>query len=233
MVKKERILDNLLIFMKSLMEKHGFTKENFELMTNIPTEMKKSYEQLGITCIEDFNKKFSYLQQDLNEAIKFGVANEYIEYAHSKNKGLQQASCNPIKLTSSGLQRAQKLIGSGEIYISIDAKLSELLKKAEMLFSDGELDGALEKIWDAFERIKTILDEDKKKGVKKLCEICATSLSKEEIEAEFKKLTEIGNKYHIRHFETSKIPLKDEVTKRYLYSRMNSLLEFVIKQTKV
>ena len=87
---------------------------------------------------------------------------------------------------------------------------------------------ALEKIWDAFERIKTILNaENKQHGAKGLCELCSSSLKYKEIETEFKNLTKIGN------FETDKIQFKDENTKAYLYFRMLILLNFAAKQIQV
>lgn len=114
-----------------------------------------------------------------------------------------------------------------------DDTFNQLLNKSiELFFRDKQL--ALEKIWDAFERIKTILNaENKQHGAKGLCELCSSSLKYKEIETEFKNLTKIGNEYQIRHFETDKIQFKDENTKAYLYFRMLILLNFAAKQIQV
>ncbi len=83
---------------------------------------------------------------------------------------------------------------------------------------------ALEKLWDSWERIKTLEDYNKKDGFEKLLKKAITNaeLSKY-IENEAKVLTEIGNKFQIRHFEKDKISLNDEDVD-YLYYRLYSLI---------
>ena len=231
------ILYFLLIHMKDIMESQGKDIDSFQFITKIPEDLHKKRE---IEPLEEFLTKYQIRQNELDAAIKYGIANNYIKAIFPSNMNdklyeyfyiRQRQEGNPVKLTKSGLKKANELI-LNDYVLSNEEGLNELLKKSRTLFVNKDFDGALEKIWDAFERVKTILDE-KPIGAQKLCEICATSLSKEKIEAEFKALTEIGNKYHIRHFETDKISLKDEATKKYLYYRMDSLLKFVIKQTKV
>jgi hypothetical protein len=47
------------------------------------------------------------------------------------------------------------------------------------------------------------------------------------IEAEMKKLTEIGNGFHIRHHETTRHPVPEELVD-YLFVRMYALLRLLI-----
>lgn len=88
---------------------------------------------------------------------------------------------------------------------------------------------ATEKIWDALERIKTIFMEDgvdKKKSSEKL--ISLISGENEEFQdvfnTEYKTLTDIGNKFRIRHHETDKIDINDDRYYDYFYNRCLSLI---------
>jgi len=92
---------------------------------------------------------------------------------------------------------------------------------------------ALEKIWDAFERMKTYyMDKKKKQSIEELIQLA----SKGNIEFanllnnECKSLTTIGNKYQIRHFETDKIEIKDNKHIDYLYYRMISLIHLFLSE---
>lgn len=70
---------------------------------------------------------------------------------------------------------------------------------------------ALEKLWDAWERLKTVEPaKDKKASVKALLDRVSTEAAfRERLENEAAQLTEIGNKFMIRHTETDKIPVVD------------------------
>lgn len=47
-------------------------------------------------------------------------------------------------------------------------------------------------------------------------------------EAEFQALTNIGNQFHIRHFETDKVELDDEIVD-YLFLRAYTLLDAAVR----
>jgi DNA-binding PadR family transcriptional regulator len=110
-----------------------------------------------------------------------------------------------------------------------DENLKKLITEATRKFVDKnpeERKYAVEKIWDAMERLKTILDTDKAKGVaiivKKIgaCDKDYMAL----FDTEFRTLTEIGNKFQIRHFETNKIPIADDRYYDYLFYRCAALV---------
>lgn len=65
---------------------------------------------------------------------------------------------------------------------------------------------SLEALWDAFERIKTILDpSDKRRSAEALVELMATGeAARDAIAAEFKALTRLGNEFQIRHHEVAR-----------------------------
>ena len=73
---------------------------------------------------------------------------------------------------------------------------------------------ALEKLWDAFERSKTYFVEekiDKKNSMEQVLDkLCNGHKDfRELLNAECKALTEIGNKFQIRHFEKDKIAIEE------------------------
>jgi hypothetical protein len=84
---------------------------------------------------------------------------------------------------------------------------------------------ALEPLWDALERIKTILDHDKKRGVALLIErTTSDGPAQSVLNDEFEQLTRIGNDFQIRHHETTKIPVAPEMVD-YLFVRAYTLLD--------
>jgi hypothetical protein len=84
----------------------------------------------------------------------------------------------------------------------------------------------LEKLWDAFERVKTLLHHDKKKGASRLLAAATDGATSEEAEllrAEMEALTDIGNEFRIRHHETRASELTTESSDQ-LFVRMYALL---------
>ncbi|WP_052877868.1 hypothetical protein [Thermoanaerobacter wiegelii] len=89
---------------------------------------------------------------------------------------------------------------------------------------------ALEKIWDAFERLKTFYTDDKKESVTKLIKKVAGKTAKFDalLEEEFKILTRICNEYQIRHFEIDKIQIESLQQIDYLFYRMIALINLCL-----
>lgn len=95
---------------------------------------------------------------------------------------------------------------------------------------------AVEKIWDAFERIKTYFcpefDLNKKESANEIIKVLACG-NKEfglVFEQEFFELTNIGNKFMIRHHETDKIEINDNLHYEYLYKRCLSLVIIILEK---
>ncbi len=89
---------------------------------------------------------------------------------------------------------------------------------------------ALEKIWDAFERIKTYISIDKKESTKNLLKKVAGG--KEEffklLDNEALLLTTIGNDFRVRHHETNKIKIETIDHIDYLFYRMMAFISLLI-----
>ena len=97
--------------------------------------------------------------------------------------------------------------------------LRDLVLEAERYFKKQDLESkqrALEKIWDAFERMKTYYSPDKKKSTNQIINMISNGDAElyNKLDAEFFELGNIGNNYQIRHFETGKIPISDVRLKR-------------------
>jgi len=106
-----------------------------------------------------------------------------------------------------------------------DQELNRLVEEAkERYLRLGDQSVALEKLWDAFERMKTHFGSNKKLSAGKLIDQVSIDIDPEVFEAEFRLLTEIGNDYRIRHHETNKKPISIPSQIGYLFFRMLSLI---------
>lgn len=110
--------------------------------------------------------------------------------------------------------------------------LKELLNEAERYYRSGNKQIAVEKIWDAFERLKTYYSPtlDKAKSANRIIEDMSgfEPNFKSLYEVEFKALTTIGNTYRIRHHETTKIDITDDRQYDYFYKRCLALISVAI-----
>ena len=113
--------------------------------------------------------------------------------------------------------------------------LKDLLTEAIAIHKSHGADSAknaTEKIWDAFERLKTYYtDLDKKKSAEKLVSDMAGDNKNysELFDAEFRALTSIGNNFRIRHHETDKIDINDDRYYDYFFNRCLSLIALAIQ----
>ncbi len=118
-----------------------------------------------------------------------------------------------------------------------DDSLKGLLLKAAELYKENNDQSshlAVEKLWDALERIKTYFCDyniDKKKSAEAIVELIGCNIPgmKEKLNAEFIELTDIGNNYHIRHFERDRIEINDRKILDYLYVRCSALLNLTLR----
>lgn len=115
-----------------------------------------------------------------------------------------------------------------------DQRLNELINQAivdirKPAISDRSY--SLEKLWDAFERMKTYYTTmDKKDSANKVIANAGSETLDfcDLLTVEFKSLTDIGNKYQVRHFETNKIQLQNTKHIDYLFYRMLALINLCI-----
>jgi hypothetical protein len=120
----------------------------------------------------------------------------------------------------------------GAAFDTGDDELDALLDRAraKYLSTDTSVRGeSLEQLWDAFERLKTLRCPDKKEGISQLVsEVSSGKEMANELNAEAKHLTAIGNAFRIRHHETTKIPV-DETEVDYLFHRAFALIAQLLR----
>ena len=109
-----------------------------------------------------------------------------------------------------------------------DQKVDELLAAAVERFRSPnpiERQIALQSIWDAWERLKTLRAEDKKLGVASLVHAAtAQPVIRDLLTVEARTLTDAGNDLHIRHFEKGKVAIDSPAIVDYLFFRMFALI---------
>jgi hypothetical protein len=114
-----------------------------------------------------------------------------------------------------------------------EAGLKELLQEAARYYDEGNIKIAVEKLWDAFERLKTYYSPtlNKKQSANRIIADMSTGKTpyKELFEKEFIELTSIGNDYRIRHHETVKTNIEDDRHYEYFYKRCLSLISVAIQ----
>lgn len=112
-----------------------------------------------------------------------------------------------------------------------DKELNKLIEEAkERFFNPNDKQVAIEKLWDAFERLKTHFTHEglkKNQSADKLTTLISENFDKDFIDEEFKKLTTIGNGYRIRHHEADKKELAP-VHMNYFFFRMLSLIDLCL-----
>jgi hypothetical protein len=113
-----------------------------------------------------------------------------------------------------------------------DNELDSLLESARIKFLSPDAKvrrEGLEKLWDAWERIKTVESgADKKASVKALLDkVGREPHFRELLEREAKELTSIGNEFQIRHTETTQTPLQKDEHVDYLFHRLFGLIRMV------
>jgi len=199
----------------------------------------RNYSMLRMKFMEDKNtKKFlpDYIRKcrDINQFWQF-IKNRFSTYAERRTFIYETFQDLLDYLETENIQgkKTTHLYYKDEIK-TIDDELDKLIQEAKERFhktSDKQI--ALEKLWDAFERIKTFYGAKKNVSGEKLVELISTDFDKSFINEEFKSLTKIGNDYRIRHHEQDKIEIKDIKHIEYLFLRMLSLLNLCLENIKI
>jgi hypothetical protein len=121
----------------------------------------------------------------------------------------------------------------GTLPPSGDAKLDELLEYARKKFKDPSPQArseATEKLWDAWERLKSLENQgNKKMSVKALLDACSSEQGfRDMLEREAAELTKIGNDFQIRHFEAGKHFVGGADHNDYLFHRLFALMHLIL-----
>src|SRR5699024_4986471 len=183
-----------------------------------------------------FNKENQYVEtNDLKNFIMFtspycvmDAIEFFAKYCNSNFTAEINAIFNlndiSLKLNSG---KVESIIDShltkGSLASIAEVGLKELLQEANGYYEKGNLKIAVEKLWDAFERLKTYYAPtlDKKKSINRIIENISGNIDpfKQIFDNEFRELTAIGNEFRIRHHETTIVDIEDERHYDYFYKR--------------
>ncbi|WP_403025207.1 hypothetical protein [Salinibacterium sp. GXW1014] len=115
-----------------------------------------------------------------------------------------------------------------------DSTLDSLIETARELYvsrSVADRATAIEKLWDGFERLKTIDDPtDKKRSVTRLLGHIADAAFRDVLAEEMTFLTKVGNSFQIRHHEVGKHPIPSG-SQDYFAARMSNLIVTLLAQS--
>jgi hypothetical protein len=148
---------------------------------------------------------------------------------------------------------ALELTAEGKARRTLPMPIAETLSRTTCVSGDGETDTlvstaigfflspkladrrlAVEKLWDAFERIKTLEPGvDKRESATALLDRVAApgSALRENLEAEAATLTKMGNTFRIRHSEVNQEILRDAGDLDYAFMRMFAFVLLVLRAT--
>lgn len=217
---------------------------------DIPFESEEEIEKKEVRFTYDVLDFIEFTYRHIND-VQNGAYHDYFKHYELKFPGTTVArvrfvsEINEIfernyvgfQLCDDGnIQRIVDEVLLHPIYSSkMEPKLEELIQDATNKFRNPRLNErkiALEKLWDAFERLKTIeIPEEKQK--KQSVDILLSKASfgqlpfKDILENECKTLTNIGNQYQIRHFEKYTEQIVSEEHLDYLFYRMYSLVSLL------
>lgn len=159
------------------------------------------------------------------------------EYTIEVNKMLKRFH-HPYKLQKGRIIRLGSEILDERILtvevLTDDDHLKRLLNSAIDNFFDRtgskKLEG-LRSMVDAFERLKTLEDMDKKKSVEKvIAKISPNSETRAYFDEHLRKMTELSNRYTIRHHEVDKVVLADEAVIDYLFYGYYNLVRLILEK---
>lgn len=120
----------------------------------------------------------------------------------------------------------------------IEIDLDELIKDAENIYNSSttleEKKDAVEKIWDALERMKSLYSDSKKEKKDSITFIISKISDENEyfkhiFDNEFAMLSKIGNECNIRHHEVYINKIPNQFCYDYLFKRCHALISYATK----
>ena len=118
--------------------------------------------------------------------------------------------------------------------ITLDSMLEE--SRSKFLSPDPKIRReAIERLWDCWERIKSLEDPGhKRQSIAALLDIAAKDPAfRNLLDDEASALTEIGNSFHIRHSEVTQTAFTDSAHVDYLFHRLFSIIQLLLQKRSV
>lgn len=172
----------------------------------------------------------------------------HLSFDEAKGKQVFREDINRIFSRNS---LAFELSPNGQVVRLAPTVLSESLSSARFRTGDSTLDGmleesrakflnpsvtirreAVERLWDCWERLKSLDSPgNKKQSIESLLLRAAPDTTfRSVLEIEARALTEIGNSFHIRHSEVTQPAVTDSAHIDYLFHRLYSLVVLLLSK---
>lgn len=121
------------------------------------------------------------------------------------------------------------------IFRTGDRTLDNMLDECRAKFSDRNplvRREALERLWDGWERLKSLADPgDKKRSIKIILDATAAEPSlRARLKGEATELNSIGNSHLIRHSEVNQVPVIDVDQVDYLFHRLFAMIQLILRK---
>lgn len=160
---------------------------------------------------------------------KYNTGNDYAAQVNA----LFKLNGIPYKLEQGRIESSLDVsIEKKDISAISERGLKDLLMEAECYYDKGNKQIAVEKLWDAFERLKTYYSPslNKAQSANKIIDDMSgfNTDFKTMYDTEFKALTNIGNSFRIRHHEITKNDITDDRQYDYFYRRCLALISVAI-----
>ena len=128
---------------------------------------------------------------------------------------------------------------SDSVFSTGDSELNQLLETAVTkykLYDPKERKDGVEKLWDAWERLKSLEDshvDKKKESIRLLLEKAAVADTNyfQLLNTEAQALTKIGNDYQIRHSEKRTQAVDDPYQIDYFFERLYALIRLLLRKS--
>ena len=191
------------------------------------------YEHAGLPKPYDFHSFFghSHLGYDAAEG-RAKFEQDINRFFERNGLAFELRNGEVTRMASTGLQEAL----AGAVFVTGDSELDRLLETAREKFLNRSLDvlkEGLEKLWDAWERLKTMEPgRDKSAQAKAILDKAAAEpILRDRLEFEARELNFIGNNLMIRHTELGKPPVTESAQVDYLFHRMFAMIRLLLKSS--
>ncbi len=227
---ESNVLDYAIDFFNSLFDYPHFQKSGYDYVWDLPCDRNMLAGQFTPFLFNIIEIQYKFLSKEekrpFSKAINESLDDDAVAFCFKNGQFIQRIETEVyFDISSEELENLEQ---------GLQDLINEAIAKHRQSNSSAHKD-AVEKIWDAFERLKTVLDAtDKKKSAEQLVSVMANG-DKNFIKLfndEFKALTEIGNNYRIRHHETNKIEITDLKYYDYFFNRCLSLIALAIQYLK-
>lgn len=202
-------------------------RKYLEVCRKIVSDLRSDLENDDGTfdLIDDMSRAEKILGREISEIY------DCIEEAKQYSRTIRRNALTIIDLIEIYLDEQKTLsFYLSELQLN-DPDFNKLIEQAFQSYKNTEVDTATEKIWDAFERIKTYFTQyDKKHSAEELIDVMSKNNDgyKKMLLEEFAELTKIGNDFCIRHHETDKNIICCKQHYEYLFYRCLSVLRLAV-----